>query len=111
MVVDQLPAVAAAYGVMGKKDVARVHDELVTASGGEPQGPGERDHVLTVRGGMPCVRSTRRGDGRVDTQRVLDGYVEIVFSLVAFAVIAGPQFDQSTHVFALLPRWPVRRPQ
>lgn len=58
--VDQLPPVSPAGGVVGQEDVARTEDEAAAVASGEPQGAGEDDDVLAARRVVP-VQGTARG--------------------------------------------------
>jgi hypothetical protein len=59
LIVDQLPAMAAAGGVLGQQDVAGLQGEVLSAAGFKIERAAERNHELTGRRVMPIERAAR----------------------------------------------------
>ena len=108
----EAPLVAGSGGVLGEQNVAWAERELLTVSGREVQGAGQRHDELTYRRGVPGQRSA--GGGLLDgdmrdrhDRRHLVGvaarrHVESADLNMRRVVVARPQANASDH-FRLLP--------
>src|SRR5580693_1767980 len=108
LVVDQSPGMAAAGGVLGQQDVARLQHEVLAAARLEVQRPAQRDDQLADRGGMPGERAAGRGflerrlgrDQLAAEKVAMGAGLELDRSLfeVRVLIIAGPNPHASDHL-------------
>ena len=97
-IIDQAPLMAAAGGIHGNEDFARVNDKRGTVVTTEFQRAGKRNHVLCGGRGMPVVRAMGRCFLETDTRSCMQQVVRHgACDYMRMAICAGVNFICFNH--------------